>query len=152
MKILFFVVFFGMMLAFPIVIMQVTNHLLVSSGKMKSKKNCTCKTTATITKISDAGFLDPDTGRGKETEAWYEFYVNGVKYSGIDYIFDLPFNNQTVTVLYDPKDPNNNCTKFGKGRDNGSNYVKAVLITVGIIAAIVLFFSFVAALLGAGRR
>lgn len=147
MRIVILCLIFVGMLAFPLVLMKVTNHLMVSNGKIKSKKNCTRKITATITKISDAGFIDPDTGRGKETEAWYEFYVNGVKYQGIDYIFALPFNTQTVTVLYDPKDPSNNCTKFGKGRDDGSNYVKAILIIAGIIAVIVLFFSFVAAIL-----
>ncbi|MCR5460120.1 MAG: DUF3592 domain-containing protein [Acetatifactor sp.] len=132
--------------------MKMTNWYMVSTGRIKSKKECTKKITATITETCDAGVINQDTERGEKTQAYYEFFVNGIKYVGVDEIFGLPFNNQTVMVFYDPEDPSNNCTKFGKGQDNGSNYVKAVLITLGVIAAIVFFIILVAILLGSGRR
>lgn len=125
-------------LSSPVIIMNLSKRSLVRSGKVKDKSACKCKATAVIKSVEDSGELDPDTGRGKDTTAYYEFEVNGIKYHGVDEIYPNPFNTKTVTVLYDPQDPSNNCTRFGKRQSNGANYLIALGIILGVIAVVVM--------------
>lgn len=128
------IIFTAFALSSPVIVLNLSKRSLVRSGKVKDKSACKCKTTAVITSVEDCGELDPDTGRGKDTLAYYQFEVNGVMYHGADEIYPNPFNTKTVTVLYDPQDPNNNCTQFGKRQDNGSNYLIALGIILGVVA------------------
>ena len=132
------IIFVIFTLSSPVIVMNLSKRSLVRSGKVKDKRACKCKATAVITKVEDSGELDPDTGRGKNTTAYYEFEVNGIKYHGVDEIYPNPFNTKTVLVLYDPQDPNNNCTRFGKRQDNGLNYLIALGIIFGVIAVVML--------------
>lgn len=132
------IIFLILALSSPLLVMNLSKRSLVKAGKAKDKSACKCKTTAVITSAEDCGELDPDTGRGKDTLAYYEFEVNGIKYHGADEIYPNPFNTKTVTVLYDPQDPSNNCTQFGKRQDNGSNYLIALGIIFGVIAVIMI--------------
>ena len=50
----------------------------------------------------------------------------------------LPFNLKETTVYYDPDDPSNNCTRFGKRQDNGMNYIIGVLCVFGFFVLIML--------------
>ena len=128
----------------PIIVMRLVRRHNVKSGRVKSKEACKCKAQATITKTYDSGMISDLSGRGKKTHAHYEFYVDGIKYNGVGEIYGNPFNNQTVTVLYDPNDPSNNCTQFGKGQQNGRNYLIALAIVIGgiIIVYLTMFLFF----------
>ena len=132
------ILFIVFTLSSPVIVLNLSKRSLVRSGKVKDKGACKCKTTAVIKSVEDSGELDPDTGRGKDTKAYYEFEVNGVIYHGVDDIYPNPFNTNTVTVLFDPHDPDNNCTRFGKRQDNGTNYLIALGIVFGVIAVIML--------------
>ncbi len=131
------IVYVVLALLSPVIIMNLSKRSLVRSEKVKDKSACKCKTTAVITNVEDSGEFDPDTGRGKDTTAYYEFEVNGIKYHGVGEIYPNPFNTHTVTVLYDPNDPDNNCTRFGKRQSNGTNYLIALGIIFGVIGLII---------------
>lgn len=124
----------------PVIVKVLSRRSLVKSGKIMDNRACKSRTQARILSTEATGRIDRDTGRGIYTSAHYEFFVNGVRYTGYDQIYGNPFNTQTVIVYYDPRDPNNNCTKFGKGQDNGTNYLIALGIVFGIIAVIILFY------------
>lgn len=129
-------------LSLPVIVSNLTTRSLVKSGKIMDKRACKCKTQARIISTNDTGRIDRDTGRGIYTSAYYEFFVNGIRYTGYGQIYGNPFNTQTVMVLYDPRNPNNNCTQFGKRQNNGSNYLIALGIVFGIIAVFFLFVLF----------
>ena len=46
--------------------------------------------------------------------------------------------NEKTIVFYDPEDPSNSCTRFGKRQDNGMNYIIALLCVFGFFALIML--------------
>ena len=132
------IIFIVLSLLSPVIVNCLVNKCMVSSGKIKSKKKCKSKTEAVITK-TEGYIVDASKPSGySRTLGYYEFYVNGVKYTGCDEIFGLPFNNKKTIVFYDPDDPNNNCTRFGKRQDNGMNYIIALLCVFGVFAFIML--------------
>ncbi len=123
----------------------------------KLKKRCKVKTTGNII---DLDYNVPIEYRDIHTEmngptvrmiAKYEFLVNGIRYTGSDYIYHLP-GQKTVSVLYDPSDPSNNCTPWGKKVSNGTEHIIPILIVIGVIAFIVLVGALMAAALGARYR
>ena len=138
MKMFIFIFFIVFAFSSPLIAFYINNKILVSSGKIKSKKKCKAKAEAVITK-TEGYIVDASKPNGySRTLGYYEFYVNGVKYTGCDEIFGLPFNLKKTIVFYDPNDPNNNCTRFGKRQDNGMNYIIALLCIFGVFALIML--------------
>ena len=132
------IIFIVLSLLSPVIINYLVNRSMISKGKIKDKKNCKAKTEAVITK-TEGYIVDASKPSGyRGTLGYYEFYVNGVKYTGCDEIFGLPFNLEKTIVFYDPDDPNNNCTRFGKRQDNGMNYIIALLCVFGFFALIML--------------
>ena len=70
--------------------------------------------------------------------ARYEFFVNGIRFTGCDYIYNFP-GQKTVNVLYDPSDPSNNCTPWGRKTSNGTDHIIPLFIVLGVLAVIFLF-------------
>ena len=139
MKMFIFILFIVFAFFSPLIAFYINNKILVSSGKIKSKKKCKSKVSAVITKVEGLIVDDSEPSGYRRTLGYYEFYVNGVKYTGCDEIFGLPFNLKETTVYYDPDDPSNNCTKFGKRQDNGMNYIIGVLCVLGFFVFITLY-------------
>lgn len=125
----------------PIIVTKLTNPKSVKE-KIKRNKQCTAKTKGIVT---DMHYTSPDEFRGNE-EAWsggnrtiarYEFIVNGIRYTGSDEIFtSLGGVGKPIDILYDPQDPSNNCTPWGRKADNGTEHIIPILIVVGVIALI----------------
>ncbi len=138
MKMFIFILFIVFAFSSPLIAFYINNKILVSSGKIKSKKKCKAKAEADITKVEGLIVDDSQPSGYRRTLGYYEFYVNGVKYTGCDEIFGLPFNLKKTIVFYDPDDPSNNCTKFGKRQDNGMNYIIGLLCVFGFFALIML--------------
>lgn len=59
---------------------------------------------------------------------------------------------KTIDVLYDPHDPSNSCTPYGRSVDKGSEHIIPILIVLGVIVFIVLICTLAAAVLGAKYR
>ena len=69
-----------------------------------------------------------------------KYFVNGVRYTGRDEIFtSLGGVGKTIDVLYDPHDPSNSCTPWGKKADNGTEHIIPIFIVLGVIVVILLF-------------
>ncbi|MCR5226249.1 MAG: DUF3592 domain-containing protein [Eubacterium sp.] len=140
---IFGIILIIVMLIFPVIGIRLTNSKDVKK-QLKLKKNCRAKTQGRILDIYGTAppeFRDhPDSWSGGDrTFVSYEYFVNGVRYTGSDEIFtSLGTIGGSVNVLYDPKNPSINCTPYGKKADNGTNYIIAMLIIIGIIAFILL--------------
>ena len=113
--------------------------------KIKRNKKCTVKTKARVTDmygtmpVEFRGDSDAWSG-GDRTIASYEYFVNGVRYTGRDEIFtSLGGVGKTIDVLYDPHDPSNSCTPWGKKADNGTEHIIPIFIVLGVIVVILLF-------------
>ena len=104
MKMFIFILFIAFAFSSPLIVFHINNKILVSSGKIKSKKKCKAKAEADITKVEGLIVDDSQPSGYRRTLGYYEFYVNGVKYTGCDEIFGLPFNLKKTIVFYDPDD------------------------------------------------
>lgn len=135
MAIFVFVSFIIIVFSSIVIVKALSSSSIVKSEKVKDRRACKCKTLARIISTDATGRIDRDTGRGIYTSAYYEFFVNGVRYTGYGKIYGNPFNTQTITVLYDSRDPSNNCTQFGKRRDNGVKFS----IVLGIVFVVITF-------------
>ena len=128
----------------PILVTRLTNPKTVKE-KIKRNKKCTVKTKARVTDmygtmpVEFRGDSDAWSG-GDRTIASYEYFVNGVRYTGRDEIFtSLGGVGKTIDVLYDPHDPSNSCTPWGKKADNGTEHIIPIFIVLGVIVVILLF-------------
>ena len=141
----------------PIIVTRLTNPKHVKE-KIKRNKKCTVKTKAKVTDmygtmpVEFRGNSDAWSG-GDRTIASYEYFVNGERYTGRDEIFiSLGGVGKTIDVLYDPHDPSNSCTPYGRRADKGSEHIIPILIVLGVIVFIVLICTLAAAALGARYR
>jgi len=146
---LFIILFLVFCLMSPFVVINLSHR---NNPYVKKTKRCTQSIEANITGAEDTGMLSDLNGRGKNTLVHYEFYINGVHYVGVGQGFLTSLNNRTITVLYDPTDPNNNITKYGKQKHSGTYYLKPLLITIGVIALIIFLLIMVTADLGSRFR
>ena len=155
--IIFGTVVLSIMLLLPMVIINLTKPKFVKE-RLKLKKKCTMKTQGRVLDLygtAPAEFrqnLEAWSG-GDRTIASYEYFVNGVRYTGRDEIFlSLGAKGSPIDVLYDPNEPSNSCTPYGRRADKGTNYIIPVLIVIGVIAFIVLFLTLISASLGSRYR
>ena len=141
----------------PMIINKLTTPKFVKE-RLKQKKKCTAKTTGRILEVH--GTAPPefrqDPGSwpgGNRTKVFYEYYINGVRYTGHDEIFiSLAAIGGTVNILYDPQNPSISCTPYGRKVDNGTNHIIPILIVLGVIAFIILFLILASVALGSRFR
>lgn len=142
---------FGM----PVLVTKLTRSN-ASKEEAKRHKRCKAKTTGNILDLNynvppEMRDIHDDHGPTVRMIASYEFFVNGTRYTGRDYIYHLP-GQKTVNVLYDPSDPNNNCTPWGRKTNNGTEYIIPLLIVIGIFGFIFLCILGIAACSGSAFR
>ena len=133
---------FGL-IGLPVIATKITTSKNVKT-RLRQKKKCTVKTQGRILEID--GDAPPEfrqnldaLGRwGDKTIAYYEYFVNGVRYTGSDEIFTSLVTGGTVNILYDPNNPSISCTPYGRKVDNGTNYVIPMLIVVVIAILVIL--------------
>lgn len=128
--------------ASPMLVTKLTRSE-ASKNQAKQKKRCTAKIKGNIIDMRynvppEYRDIHDDNGPTVRTIANYEFFVNGVRYTGSDYIYNFP-GQRTVDVLYDPSNPSNNCTPWGRKVDNGTEHIIPIFIVLGVIVAIFLF-------------
>ena len=143
--IIFGVVFvFIFCILIPMLCLKLTKPRAVKE-RLKMKKKCTVKTQARVidmygTMPAEFHENSEDWSGGNRTIASYEYFVNGVRYTGRDEIFtSLGGVGKTIDVLYDPHDPSNSCTPWGKKADNGTEHIIPIFIVLGVIVVILLF-------------
>ena len=135
----------------PVIVTKLTRPK-TAKDRAKQQKRCTAKTTGNIIDMDynvplEYRDIHNDNGPTVRMIAKYEFFVNGIRYTGSDYIYNLP-GQKTVNVLYDPNDPSNNCTPWGRKVENGTEHIIPMLIVFGVIAFIVFSLVLISALLG----
>ena len=144
-----------MAIGLPIIVTRLTNPKSVKE-KIKKNKKCTAKTKGVVTDMRGTMPVefrgDPDAWSGGDrTIATYEYIVNGVRYTGHDEIFtSLGGVGKQIDVLYDPYDPSNSCTPWGRKADKGTEHIIPIFIVIGVICLLVVCGAFVATC-GGGR-
>ena len=127
----------------PVIVAKLTRSKN-AKDRAKQKKRCTAKTKGNIIDMDynvplEFRDIHDDNGPTVRMIARYEFFVNGIRYTGSDYIYNLP-EQKTVSVLYDPGNPSNNCTPWGRKTDNGTEHIIPIFIVLGVIVVVLLFF------------
>ena len=144
--IIFGVVFvFIFCILIPMLCLKLTKPRTVKE-RLKMKKKCTVKTQARVidmygTMPAEFHENSEDWSGGNRTIASYEYFVNGVSYTGSDEIFSsFGGVGKIIDVLYDPNDPSSNCTPWGRRADSGTNFIKPMLIVFGVLFGVILLF------------
>ena len=153
--IIILVIFMLFTFSLPMIVTKLTRPK-VAKEKAKLNKRCTELTTGNIIEMhstlpDELRDLHVKRTGSARTIASYEFSVNGVRYTGRDYVYVLP-GKSTIGVFYDPYDPNNNCTSWGRKTNNGTEYIIPLLIVIGIFGFIFLCIIGIAACSGSRFR
>ncbi len=132
------------LIGLPVIATKIATPKSVKN-RLKQKKKCTVKTQGRVLEVY--GDAPPEfrqnldaLGRwGDRTIVYYEYFVNGVRYTGCDEIFSsLATIGGTINILYDHINPSISCTPYGRKVDNGTNYVIPMLIVAVIVLLVVL--------------
>ena len=85
----------------------------------------------------------PSMKRHEDRTSKYAFSVNGAEYSGRGECSLFKFSGSTVSVYYNPDNPNENCTGYEKIWQTGNGEALATIIIVGVILLVPILLSLI---------